>query len=57
MRYPPRKPPRPSGARTPILVEARDQDTFLYDPHGIHYTGALKLLRGWLGSLHMVTTV
>ena len=43
--------------RNATLVGAPDRDTFLYDPHGIRYTGALKLLRGWLGSLHMVTTV
>jgi len=39
------------------LVGAIGTDTFLYDPHGIRYTGALRILLGWLSNLHMVTTV
>jgi len=27
---------------------------FLYDPHGIEYTGQLKLLKGWLGGSHRI---
>ena len=27
---------------------------FLYDPHGIKYTGQLKLLKGWLGGSHQI---
>lgn len=36
------------------LVGAELADTFLYDPHGIEYTGQLKTLKGWLGSSHKV---
>ncbi len=37
-----------------LLVEAQKEDTFLYDPHGIEYTGEQKILRGWLGGSHKV---
>ena len=36
------------------MVGASLSDTFLYDPHGIEYTGQLKTLKGWLGSSHKV---
>jgi len=32
----------------------REPRAFLYDPHGIEYTGQLKLLKGWLGGSHQV---
>lgn len=34
------------------LVEAGMDDTFLLDPHGVGYTGQLKLLLCWLGGIH-----
>jgi len=43
--------------RNAELIGATEMDTFLYDPHGIRYTGALRILLGWLGNLHMVTKV
>jgi len=36
------------------LVEAHRDDTFLYDPHGIEYTGEQKILKGWLGGSHKI---
>ena len=30
------------------------EDLFLYDPHGIKYTGQAKILRGWLGASHEI---
>jgi len=29
-------------------------DIFLYDPHGIKYTGIAKIIRGWLGASHEI---
>lgn len=43
--------------RNAEMIGATEMDTFLYDPHGIHYTGALRILLGWLGNLHMVGKV
>lgn len=34
------------------LVDAGLDDTFLLDPHGVGYTGQLKLLLCWLGGIH-----
>jgi len=36
------------------MVGAELSSTFLYDPHGIEYTGQLKTLLGWLGSSHKI---
>ena len=30
---------------------------FYFDPHTKHYTGALKTLKGWCGSLHAVSKI
>jgi hypothetical protein len=35
-------------------IGADVEDTFLYDPHGIEYTGQAHILKGWLGSKHKV---
>ncbi len=43
--------------RNAELIGATGMNIFLYDPHGIHYTGALRILLGWLGNLHMVGKV
>jgi len=40
--------------RNILLVNAEFDDTFLYDPHSVGYTGRLKTLLGWLGSSHKV---
>jgi hypothetical protein len=34
------------------LVKAGFDDTFLMDPHGVAYTGQLKILMCWLGGIH-----
>lgn len=34
------------------LVKAEYDNTFLLDPHGVGYTGQLKLLLCWLGGIH-----
>ena len=36
------------------LIKAETEDTFLYDPHGIEYTGEQKTLKGWLGGSHKI---
>ena len=43
--------------RNAELAGAVEMELFLYDPHSIRYTGEQKILLGWLGNLHMVTTV
>ena len=35
-----------------LFVNAELQDTFLYDPHSVPYTGQVKTLKGWIGSSH-----
>ena len=37
-----------------VFIGAHYQDTFLYDPHGIEYTGYAHILKGWLGSKHKI---
>lgn len=37
-----------------VFLLADGLDTFLYDPHGVGYTGMLKTLLGWLGGAHKV---
>ena len=34
------------------LVNAQGCSDFYYDPHAKHYTGQLKILKGWCGSKH-----
>jgi len=34
------------------FINAGFQDSFLYDPHGVPYTGQIKTLKGWIGSSH-----
>ena len=36
------------------FIGADLEDTFLYDPHGIEYTGQATILKGWLGSKHKI---
>jgi hypothetical protein len=40
--------------RNIVFVKADLADTYLYDPHGVEYTGQLKTLKGWLGGSHKV---
>lgn len=39
------------------LVVAKNCEWFYYDPHGIRYTGILKLLKGWCGNIGKTTKV
>ena len=36
------------------FANAGFDDIFLYDPHGIKYTGIAKIIRGWLGGSHEI---
>lgn len=38
-------------------VNMHTYDTFYYDPHTKHYTGALKILKGWCGGKHFADKV
>jgi len=36
------------------MINAQDDDTFLLDPHGVPYTGQLRVLNCWLGGSHSI---
>ena len=38
-------------------VNAHTCDAFYYDPHTKHYTGYLKILKGWCGGKHFADKV
>ncbi len=40
-----------------LLVGAEFEDLYLYDPHGIPYTGQTRTLKGWIGSSHQTGKV